>query len=45
MKPEARAGGDADPVKGNDAQDQGAGGVADAVDDDPLAAVADGGVF
>jgi hypothetical protein len=45
VKPEARAGGDADPVKRDDAQDQGAGGVANAVDDHPFAAVADGGVF
>jgi hypothetical protein len=30
---------------GNDAQDDGAGGVAFAVDDDPFAPVADGGVF
>ena len=45
VKPEARAGGDADAVKRDDAQDQGAGGVADAVDDHPIAAVADGGVL
>jgi hypothetical protein len=45
VKPEARAGGDADPVERDDAQDQGAGGIADAVDDHPFAAVADGGVF
>src|SRR6516164_6252921 len=41
VKPEARAGGDADPVKRDDAQDQGAGGIANAVDDHPFAAVAD----
>src|SRR6516164_9765078 len=45
VKPEARAWSGANPVERDDAQDQGAGGVADAVDDDPLAAVADGGVF
>jgi len=45
VKPETRAGGDADPVKRDDAQDQGAGGVANAVDDHPFAAVADSGVL
>jgi len=45
MKPKSRAGGDADPVVRDDAQDQGAGRVADAVDDHPFAAVADGGIF
>jgi len=45
VKAEARARGDADPAERDDAEHQRAGGVADAVDDDPLATVADSGVF
>jgi hypothetical protein len=45
VKPKSGAGGDTDPVERDDAQDQGAGGVADAVDNHPFAAVADGGIF
>src|SRR4029077_2999095 len=36
---------DADSVEGHDPENKGAGGVADPVNDDPFAAVADGGVF
>jgi hypothetical protein len=45
VKAEARARGDADPAERDYAEHQRAGGVADAVDDDPLATVADSGVF
>jgi hypothetical protein len=45
VKAEARARGAADPVERDNAEHQRAGRVADAVDDDPLATVADTGVF
>jgi len=45
VKAEARARGDAYPVERDDTEHQRAGGIADAVDDDPLAAVAYSGVF
>ena len=45
VKPEARPGSDADAAKRDNTQEKGAGGVADAVDDHPVAPVADGGVL
>src|SRR6266540_6465174 len=45
MESEARPRRDANAVERDDAQDQRAGGIADAVDDHALAAVADRGVF
>src|SRR5689334_25116081 len=45
VKAEARTRGGADPIKRDDTEHQRAGGVADTVDDNPLAAVSDGGVF
>jgi hypothetical protein len=45
VKAEARARGGAYPIEGDDAKHQRAGGVADAIDDDPLSVVSDSAVF
>jgi hypothetical protein len=45
VKAEPRARGGTDPVERDDPEHERAGGVADAVDDNPLSAVSNGGVF